>query len=241
MVSVMAVRRERAAKHPFDRELWKMEMVIGWIEVTTSRPAPTLEEAREVVRRCARAHTRVFQEIGLAAGTTDGTVWLWESCQELIDACAVGQLAAYVPTGQLPAHRWVSATIFPRRYRGAKNVEWLFLSSLKSDDGCDVEDFEEIVFRSSEVRSAFPLPEPQKPSGTGAAEKKCKQWLIEMMKGNGGRQKKDDILKTANEKFARLSRNGFDRAWASACEETGSGWNQSGRPKKTCIKIMAPK
>jgi hypothetical protein len=70
-------------------------MVVGWIEAIRSEPPPTLDEAREVVRRCATAYrsASVFQEIRLAAGTADGPCLSpYETIRELEDAAAVERL-----------------------------------------------------------------------------------------------------------------------------------------------------
>lgn len=59
---------------------------------------------------------------------------------------------------------------------------------------------------------------------------RCLQWLINEMRG--ARQKKDDVFARAKALF-QISRNSFDRAWAKAKTETGTGWDKGGRHKSS--------
>ena len=226
--------RTRKKLHPFDRDFWTLEMVVGWIEAIRSEPPPTLEEAREVVRRCATAcrSASVFQEIRLAAGTADGPWSLqpYETIRELEDAAAVERLVGYSYTGPLPECIWLAVSITTQELPFGQS---LVLSIRNEYDFDDPELIEDIRFKSADVRSVFPLPATTQPNSTIKAENDCRQWLEGMMRDKDApRLPREQALTQAQEKFEGLSQRGFGRAWDGANETTGAGWNLAGRPPK---------
>jgi len=64
-------------------------------------------------------------------------------------------------------------------------------------------------------------------------EKKCQQWLEDLMANNSTKGKtKSEYKQEAEQKFG-VGKNQFNRAWANAINSTGnSKWNKGGRPKK---------
>ena len=66
---------------------------------------------------------------------------------------------------------------------------------------------------------------------TAKAVKDCCQWL-EARRAAGPQRAKDGYWEIASEEFERLSRRGFDRAWANAVGDDPR-WTRAGRKPKT--------
>ena len=75
---------------------------------------------------------------------------------------------------------------------------------------------------------------PGKSSSTAGVETRCRKWLKGLMAANPKNRSKtkDEYFDQANAEFG-VARRAFDRAWATAIEETGANWDSPGAPKKS--------
>jgi hypothetical protein len=78
---------------------------------------------------------------------------------------------------------------------------------------------------------------PQVAPSSNAAKNACRIWLRDQMRASPGRANKprphSKFREEAKARFPNLSDRSFSEAWKDASAETGSGWSDPGRPKKT--------
>jgi hypothetical protein len=74
----------------------------------------------------------------------------------------------------------------------------------------------------------------QKPPTTAAAEKRCGEWLNEMMRASPtARPKLRQELRAEADSLFGVSGRAFDRVWRNGIKTTGATWNRPGAPKKS--------
>jgi hypothetical protein len=73
------------------------------------------------------------------------------------------------------------------------------------------------------------------------AEMLCRQWLFEKMRQGPKEGRKSKYLQITKKEIPGLSDRAFDRAWAWACEESGSEWYMPGAPKKSLQQNLRTK
>ena len=119
-----------------------------------------------------------------------------------------------------------SPTHYPKGYQ--KFPRKLYLEIAKSKEYAALVD----ATSGLKLRPLFLFPEDRSNLGPAkaSAEGKCRQWLIEKMQGVK-ENPKAGYLEKARILF-NCSKPQFERAWRDANAETGSGWDQGGRPRK---------
>ena len=89
----------------------------------------------------------------------------------------------------------------------------------------------DVTVPAAKVRKLWPAAKR-----TGAAEKRCEEYLIAKMNRSPNRapKPKSDCLADCQARFPGLSERGFERAWANAIRLTGAaGWSKAGRRRKS--------
>jgi len=88
--------------------------------------------------------------------------------------------------------------------------------------------------RKTGVDSPILKEEDRRNKAGGAAETKCRKWLMELMKDSSSPEKtKPDYLEEAQHKVPELSERAFLRAWEGCIEKTGNtSWSKPGRRSK---------
>jgi hypothetical protein len=80
------------------------------------------------------------------------------------------------------------------------------------------------------------VAENAKPTSKISRETECRKWLEQQMRASPVLRhgEKQDYRDEANERFAGLGGNEFNRAWSAAITATGAtAWRRAGRPKKS--------
>jgi len=79
----------------------------------------------------------------------------------------------------------------------------------------------------------FPEERPNRGPAKANAEPNCRDWLTKKMEGGKeAKEKSKDLYLAEARKLFNCSKPQFERAWADANLETGSGWDQGGAPRK---------
>lgn len=153
--------------------------------------------------------------------------------KELRDGLRTGNVHGHVLRPQfgdlipVPSHVWgsVAATSAFATATSHSKPDWLGFPGSNSIgwtvtiEGC-------AVIQETELKSWLPSSHA---AGTSGGEARCKAWLIAQMKEGTPKRKKDEVWKEAEQLF-QVSRRGFDRAWASATQETNNlDWARPGR------------
>jgi hypothetical protein len=192
----------------FDNRMWMLGDTARWIADGT----------REAVNGLTIDEQRLFQIL-----------------PEIQEALAAGEIRAWAHTPndpvprELPSETW---EIYDLVVEERDSLLWIF--PLRSNASPHEQVLRDIRLSRDDVLRRWPADQENTPSpevGTVGAEHGCRLWLTKLMKADSDRPRpKHALRKEAEDRFPRLSKRGFDRAWDSAVRESGARkWSAPGR------------
>jgi hypothetical protein len=155
-----------------------------------------------------------------------------EALTEIHDTLVTAQITAWSSTTQEPVPRELPATtwsMFEFAYEEKNGLLYTF--TFRPSGSTDERPLKDLRFKSVEVRRHWPGVEPVPPPATTvAAQVECRRWLSNEMRASPDRPRaKSQVWTDARKRFPKLSKRGFDRAWADAISETGAQkWSKAG-------------
>jgi hypothetical protein len=161
---------------------------------------------------------------------------LFEIVPEIQGALAAGEVRAWAHTPndpvprELPIESW---SVYQLAIEEGDGLLWI-VAVRSSGSPDDEQVFIDLRLSRADVLRRWPDDQGNTPSpevGTVEAEHRCRLWLTNLMKGNPDSPRpKQVLLKEAKSRFGKLSKRGFDRAWAVAISQSGADmWSAPGR------------
>jgi hypothetical protein len=160
---------------------------------------------------------------------------LHDIVQEIQDALAAGEIRAWAHTPNDPVPRELPRETWAV-YQLTIEHDFLlqiipFRSSSSADDERVLLDIrvsrEDVLGRWPDAQSAAA---PRELTTVGSANA-CRLWLVNVIKSRPNNPSpKETVRQEAKERFPKLGKRGFDRAWAAAIGQTGAEkWSAPGR------------
>ena len=155
---------------------------------------------------------------------------------EIQDALAAGEVRALAHTlndpvpRELPSETWAVYQIAIEQRDGLLWIVPILVSASSNDERAILDirlSREDVLRRWPDAQSAAAPRE----LGTIASENACRLWLVKLMKANPNNPSpKEAMRKEAKERFPKLGKRGFDRAWSAAISQaTAEKWSAPGR------------
>jgi hypothetical protein len=155
-----------------------------------------------------------------------------EALTEIHDALSKGQIAAWSTTILEPVPRELPAATWSIYVLGFEEKNGLLHPCIVHSAGSpDARPLKDLRFKSVEVRRHWPGAEPEPPTPTTAASQlECKRWLLREMGASPDRPRpKKKVWIEARNRFPKLSKRGFERAWSDAINTSGAEkWSKAG-------------